>query len=153
MPLFTDSTFNYRLAFVGRYQMYAYLPVPITYFFSMAFVAVVNGLMSTNGKTPSAAWRTLTNWRLGGWIYSYLVKETFGVLRPLHRRSNSAKCFTLHTEAEYRHELEAFVFLRYRTGKSQRGSLVDPWLTTTCANAGSSYMRPKIEKQLNVNPF
>ena len=48
------------------------------------------------------------------------------------------------TEAEYRHEPEACL-LQYRNGnfKSQRASLVDPWMTTTCVNRRSSYMRPK----------
>jgi hypothetical protein len=40
-------------------------------------------------------------------------------------------------DREYQHELEAFiwmllfVFLRYQEGKPQRGSLVDPWMTST----------------------
>ena len=33
-------------------------------------------------EQDSAAWHMLIHWRLGGWMYSYLVKETFGVLRP-----------------------------------------------------------------------
>jgi len=51
-------------------------------------------------------------------------------------------------ERQYRHELEAFiwilpfVFLLYRNGESQQGTLVDPWMTpnyTDCIEKKSSF--------------
>ena len=66
-------------------------------------------------------------------------------------------------ERLYRHDLEAFiwilpfVFLRYQNGKSQRGTLVDQWMTSnyiTCYEKKSTFQNVcYLKRSVSANPI
>ena len=65
-------------------------------------------------------------------------------------------------ERLYRHELEAFiwilpfVFLRYQNGKSQRGTLVDQWMTSnyiTCYEKSAFQNVCYLKRSVSANPI